>query len=105
MSASRFEIHASRATLHCFQTAINHGLKGSWGAHVMRWTWKHGVCHAAAPGATGSLRLENGKVIAVVRLSLFALPIKDRIHQDMVTVLRRLGEGHVRSGPVSRHDP
>lgn len=71
----------------------------------MRWTWKNGTCHAAAPGATGSLRLEHGKVVAVIRLSIFALPIQDRIHHDVVTVLRRLGEGPVVKGPVRRHDP
>ena len=105
MSASRFEIRASTATHHAFQTSINHGLKGSWGAHVMRWTWKGGTCFSSAPGAAGSLRLENGNVIAVIRLSVLALPLKHRIHDEIVTVLGRLGEGKVAVGPVSRQDP
>jgi hypothetical protein len=95
MSIARFEIYASAATLEDFQAAIDEGLKGSWGAHVMQWTWIEGTCFASAPGAHGSIRLEEGRVVAMIRLSLFALPLRERIHHDIVTVLKRLGEGHV----------
>jgi hypothetical protein len=95
MSTARFEICASRATRHNFHASINHGLKGSWGAHVMRWTWKDGTCFASAPGANGHIRLENGNVVAVITLSVYALPLRDRIHHDIVTVLKRLGDGEV----------
>jgi hypothetical protein len=105
MSANRFEISASKATRDDFHGAINRGLRSSWGAHVMRWTWKGGTCHCSAPGATGSLRLENGRIIAVIRLSVLALPLRARIHDDIVTVLKRLGDGHVSVGPATRHDP
>jgi len=96
MSTSRFEIAASRITAHSFRASIDHGLKGSWGAPVMRWTWKDGKCHAWAPGATGSLHLEDGKVVATVHLSVVALPLKKRIHHDIITVLKRLGDGPVK---------
>ena len=95
MSSARFEIAASRATRHQFQASIERGLKTSWGAHMMRWTWRDGVCHANALGAIGSLHLEQGKVVAQIHISLLALPFRDRIHQDIVTVLKRLGEGPV----------
>jgi hypothetical protein len=92
MSSARFEIAASHATRHAFQASINRGLRSSWGAHMMRWTWKGSVCCASALGAVGGLHPEDGKVVAQVHLWLIALAFRDRVHQDVVTVLKRLGD-------------
>ena len=95
MATSQFAIRASAVTRHNFQASIDEGLKSSWGARVMRWTWKDGACVASAPGARGTIHLEHGRVVATVHLSMLTLPFKDLIDRDMVTVLKRLGEGHV----------
>jgi hypothetical protein len=95
MSVDRFEIRASSATRDNFQAAIEKALQGSIGAPVMRWTWRHGTCVAHAPGCDGSIRLENGKIVAMIRLSFFAFPLKELIHHDIIRVLKTLGEGHV----------
>ena len=95
MSSARFEISASAATRRDFRVSIDRGLKSSVGAHVMDWKWRSGTCYASAPGAHGSIRLEHGKVVATVRLSFFALPLREMIHHDIIRVLKSLGEGHV----------
>jgi hypothetical protein len=90
VSKIRFETQSGKDLPH-FQEDLNSAIDQSFVAHLLKRTWNGPQMNIEAPGATGFVLYDAGRVTVEINITFPASLLRERIVQDIQRIVQAAG--------------
>jgi hypothetical protein len=89
MTELTIEVETAKPAMEQIRPALDAALKEEFPGGMLKWSWEGDVVQLSGPGATGTIVLENARLVGRAQLKLPASAMKPVIEQKITKAMKK----------------